>query len=93
VVRFGSRIPDRTNRRNGYRVLERDTRAGTIELAIPKPGGELSPRVATGASEAYPEGADISGRHELSAGVVDAAEKKLVEQLDITRPSMPQASC
>ncbi len=33
---FGSRSPDRTNRRNGYRQREWDTRAGTIELAIPK---------------------------------------------------------
>jgi len=33
---FGSRSPDRTNRRNGYRARDWDTRAGTIELAIPK---------------------------------------------------------
>ena len=33
---FGTRSPDRTNRRNGYRPREWDTRAGTIELAIPK---------------------------------------------------------
>ncbi len=33
---FGTRSPDRTNRRNGYRQREWDTRAGTIELAIPK---------------------------------------------------------
>ena len=33
---YGSRGPDRTNRRNGYRHREWDTRAGTIELAIPK---------------------------------------------------------
>jgi len=32
---YGSRRPDRTNRRNGYRHREWDTRAGTIELAIP----------------------------------------------------------
>jgi putative transposase len=28
--------PDRSNRRNGYRAREFDTRAGTLELAIPK---------------------------------------------------------
>src|SRR3954469_15083322 len=33
---YGTRSPDRTNRRNGYRPREWDTRAGTIELAIPK---------------------------------------------------------
>ena len=33
---FGTRSPDRVNRRNGYRHRDWDTRAGTIELAIPK---------------------------------------------------------
>src|SRR3954451_34715 len=33
---YGSRSPDRVNQRNGYRSREWDTRAGTIELAIPK---------------------------------------------------------
>jgi putative transposase len=32
----GQPSPDRVNRRNGYRAREWDTRAGTIELAIPK---------------------------------------------------------
>jgi hypothetical protein len=33
---YGERSEDRTNRRNGYRAREWDTRAGTVELAIPK---------------------------------------------------------
>jgi putative transposase len=33
---YGSISPDRTNRRNGYRGREYDTRAGTLELAVPK---------------------------------------------------------
>jgi putative transposase len=33
---YGEVTPDRVNSRNGYRRRERDTRAGTIELAIPK---------------------------------------------------------
>jgi putative transposase len=33
---YGTASPDRTNRRNGYRAREFDTRAGTLELAIPK---------------------------------------------------------
>ena len=28
--------PDRTNRRNGYRHRDFDTRAGTVDVAIPK---------------------------------------------------------
>src|SRR4051794_24470678 len=33
---YGERTPARTNSRNGYRARDWDTRAGTIELAIPK---------------------------------------------------------
>jgi putative transposase len=33
---YGQVSPERTNRRNGYRSREFDTRAGTIDLAIPK---------------------------------------------------------
>jgi transposase-like protein len=33
---YGERSEDRTNRRNGYRTRGWDTRAGTIDLAIPK---------------------------------------------------------
>jgi putative transposase len=33
---YGQRSTERTNQRNGYRAREWDTRAGTVELAIPK---------------------------------------------------------
>ena len=33
---YGERSPQRTNRRNGYRAREWDTRAGTVEFAVPK---------------------------------------------------------
>jgi putative transposase len=33
---YGTCSPERTNRRNGYRSREFETRAGTLELAIPK---------------------------------------------------------
>jgi len=33
---YGARSEDRTNSRNGYRTRDWDTRAGSIELAIPK---------------------------------------------------------
>ncbi len=33
---YGTTSPERVNRRNGYRPREYDTRAGTLELAIPK---------------------------------------------------------
>lgn len=33
---YGSRSPQRVNRRNGYRERDWDTRVGTIQLAVPK---------------------------------------------------------
>ena len=33
---YGTRSPERVNRRNGYRHRDLDTRAGTIDVAIPK---------------------------------------------------------
>jgi transposase-like protein len=48
---YGERSPDRLNSRNGYRHRDFDTRAGTIDLAVPKlregsyfPGWLLEPR-------------------------------------------------
>ena len=54
---YGERSADRTNRRNGYRDREWDTRAGTVEVAIPKlregsyfPDWLLQPRLAAAAT-------------------------------------------
>jgi transposase-like protein len=33
---YGTRDPDRTNRRNGYRHRDLDTRVGTLDVAVPK---------------------------------------------------------
>ena len=33
---YGERSDERDNHRNGYRAREWDTRAGTVELAIPE---------------------------------------------------------
>ena len=33
---YGARTEDRVNARNGYRAREWDTRAGTMEVAIPR---------------------------------------------------------
>lgn len=48
---YGERSPERVNSRNGYRLRDWDTRAGSVELAIPKlrqasyfPGWLLEPR-------------------------------------------------
>jgi len=48
---YGTQSPDRTNRRNGYRGREFDTRAGTLDLAVPKlRTGTYFPPVAAGAA-------------------------------------------
>jgi transposase-like protein len=41
---YGERSPERTNQRNGYPAPEWDTRAGTVELAVPKLGRARSSR-------------------------------------------------
>ena len=33
---YGSRSPARSNRRNGYRHRDLDTRVGTVDVAVPK---------------------------------------------------------
>ena len=33
---YGARSEDRTNRRNGYRHRDLDTRVGTLDVAVPK---------------------------------------------------------
>jgi len=45
---YGERSPERTNVRNGYRPREFDTRAGTLELAIPGTARAVGRRSAAG---------------------------------------------
>ena len=75
---YGTRSPDRTNVRNGYRAREFDTRAGTLEVAIPKlrSGTQwvVLPGLAAGAAPAGGAGADHRGRHLLPARGVDPAD-------------------
>ena len=90
---FGARSPDRTNRRNGYRPREWDTRAGTIELAIPKlREGSYFP-------DWLPERRRRAERALISVvatshllGVSTRRMEKLVEQLGITGLSKSQVS-
>ena len=54
----GERSPDRINHRNGYRERDWETRAGSVELRIPKlRTGELLP----GISRATPDGREGAG--------------------------------
>ena len=71
---YAERTPDRSNVRNGYRERRWDTRAGTIDLAIPKlrsgsyfPGWLLEPRRRGGTGDGR------GGRAVLRRGCLDAA--------------------
>ena len=90
---YGQRSPDRSNTRNGYRHREWDTRAGTIDLAIPK----------LREASYFPEWLLERRRRAESAlvsvvatsyllGVSTRRMEKLVEQLGITRLSKSQVS-
>ena len=90
---YGQRSEDRTNVRNGYRTREFDTRAGTLDLTIPKlrtgsyfPDWLLEPRrraeraLTTVVATCY------------LLGVSTRRMEKLVESLGISRLSKSQVS-
>jgi transposase-like protein len=90
---YGQRSPDRSNTRNGYRQRGWDTRAGSIDLAVPK--------LRSGSY--FPEWLLERRRRAESAlvsvvatsyllGVSTRRMEKLVEQLGITRLSKSQVS-
>ena len=58
---YGTSSPERVNSRNGYRHRDFDTRAGTLDVAIPKlRTRDLLPRVAPGATHPRGAGADLA---------------------------------
>ena len=70
---YGEVTPERVNSRNGYRRREWDTRAGTIELAIPKlRAGSYFPALP-GAPPPGRAGAGLGGGHVVPAGGLDPA--------------------
>jgi transposase-like protein len=90
---YGERSEERTNSRNGYRNREWDTRAGTVELAIPK--------LRTGSY--YPDWLLQHRRRAEQAlvsvvatsyllGVSTRRVEKLVEQLGVSHLSKSQVS-
>jgi putative transposase len=90
---YGERSPERVNRRNGYRERDWDTRAGTIELAVPKlregsyfPDWLLQPRRR--AEQAF---VSVIADAYL-AGVSTRRVEKLVQQLGVERMSRSQVS-
>ncbi len=71
---YGERSTERTNSRNGYRHRQFDTRAGTLDLAIPKLRQLLLPGLAAGTPQTRRAGPDHRGRHLLPTRCLDAAD-------------------
>jgi transposase-like protein len=90
---YGQRSEDRVNSRNGYRLREWDTRAGTIELAIPKlrSGSYFPDWLLTYRRRAEQALVSVVATSYL-LGVSTRRVEKLVEQLGVASLSKSQVS-
>jgi len=90
---YGERSDERTNQRNGYRPREWDTRAGTVELAIPKlrQGSYFPDWLLAHRRRAEQALVSVVATAYL-LGVSTRRVEKLVEQLGITALSKSQVS-
>ena len=90
---YGERSDERTNQRNGYRNRDWDTRAGTVELAIPKlrQGSYFPDWLLQHRRRAEQALVSVVATAYL-LGVSTRRVEKLVEQLGITGLSKSQVS-
>src|SRR4051794_2346421 len=90
---YGTRSPERVNTRNGYRAREWDTRAGTIEVGIPKlrEGSYFPDWLLQRRRRAERALTTVVATCYL-LGVSTRRMEKLVETLGITRLSKSQVS-
>jgi transposase-like protein len=90
---YGERSDERTNQRNGYRPREWDTRAGTVELTIPKlrRGSYFPDWLLAHRRRAEQALVSVVATAYL-LGVSTRRVEKLVEQLGITQLSKSQVS-
>ena len=90
---YGQRSEDRTNSRNGYRAREWDTRAGTVELAIPKlrSGSYFPDWLLQHRRRAEQALVSVVATSYL-LGVSTRRVEKLVEQLGVAQLSKSQVS-
>jgi putative transposase len=90
---YGQRSDERTNSRNGYRAREWDTRAGTVELAIPKlrQGSYFPDWLLTYRRRAEQALVSVVATSYL-LGVSTRRVEKLVEQLGVAQLSKSQVS-
>lgn len=90
---YGARSEDRTNTRNGYRARAWDTRAGTMELAIPKlRSGSYFPDWLLQRRKRAERALTTVVATCYLLGVSTRRMEKLVETLGITRLSKSQVS-
>jgi putative transposase len=90
---YGARSAERTNVRNGYRPREFDTRAGTIDLAIPKlRAGSYFPDWLLERRRRAERALTTVVATCYLLGVSTRRMEKLVESLGITRLSKSQVS-
>jgi transposase-like protein len=90
---YGQRSDERTNRRNGYRARQWDTRAGTVELAVPKlrQGSYFPEWLLTHRRRAEQALVTVVATSYL-LGVSTRRVEKLAEQLGVTKLSKSQVS-
>ena len=90
---YGQRSDERTNQRNGYRAREWDTRAGTVELAVPKlrSGSYFPDWLLTHRRRAEQALVSVVATSYL-LGVSTRRVEKLVEQLGVKQLSKSQVS-
>jgi putative transposase len=90
---YGARSAERTNSRNGYRIRDFDTRAGTVEVAIPKlrEGSYFPDWLLERRKRAERALTSVVATCYL-LGVSTRRMEKLVETLGITRLSKSQVS-
>jgi putative transposase len=90
---YGARSPERTNTRNGYRHREFDTRAGTLEVAIPKlRSGSYFPDWLLERRRRAERALTTVVATCYLLGVSTRRMERLVESLGITRLSKSQVS-
>lgn len=90
---YGARSDERVNRRNGYRVRDWDTRAGTVELAIPKlRSGSYSPEWLLERRRRAEQALVSVVATSYLLGVSTRRVDKLVEQMGIKGISKSQVS-
>src|SRR5918993_1183385 len=90
---YGARSAERTNIRNGYRIREFDTRAGTLEVAIPKlRAGSYFPDWLLERRRRAERALTTVVATCYLLGVSTRRMEKLVETLGITRLSKSQVS-